>query len=75
MIGRHTRWVMRRSALLACLLLPAATPVLLSAVKTTGDLLAGEGLSSSRAWLLVTGGLDVLYFLVALATFEFVLDD
>ena len=65
----------RGEALLATLLLPAATPLFLSAVRTTAAVLSGEGLASERHWLLVTAGFDVLYFLVALLTFEFVLED
>ena len=65
----------RGEALLAILLLPASTPVFLSAVLSTGHVLAGEGLAPARQWLLVTAGLDVLYFFVAMLTFEFVLDE
>ena len=65
----------RGEALLATLLLPAATPLFLSAVRTTGAILSGSGLAAERHWLLVTAGFDVLYFLVALLTFEFVLED
>ena len=65
----------RGEALLATLLLPASTPVFLSAVLSTQHLLAGEGLDPARPWLLVTAGLDVLYFLLAMLTFEFVLDE
>jgi heme exporter protein B len=65
----------RGEALLAILLLPASTPVLLSAVLSTQHVLAGEGLAPARPWLLVTAGLDVLYFLLAMLTFEFVLDE
>jgi len=65
----------RGETLLATLLLPAVTPVFLSAVLSTQHVLAGEGLAPARAWLLVTGGLDVLYFFVAMLTFEFVLDE
>ena len=65
----------RGETLLATLLLPAATPVFLSAVLSTRHVLAGEGLAPARGWLLVTGGLDVLYFFVAMLTFEFVLDE
>jgi len=65
----------RGEALLATLLLPAVTPVFLSAVLSTRHVLAGEGLAPARQWLLVTAGLDVLYFFVAMLTFEFVLDE
>ena len=65
----------RGEALLATLLLPASTPVFLSAVLSTHHVLAGEGLAPAQRWLLVTAGLDVLYFFVAMLTFEFVLDE
>ena len=65
----------RGEALLATLLLPAATPLFLSAVRCTSTVLAQRPLDGDRTWLLVTAGFDVLYFLVALLTFEFVLED
>lgn len=66
----------RGEALLATLLFPASTPIFISAVKCTAALLEGDGLASvSGSWLLVTLGFDVLYYLVALLTFEFVLED
>jgi heme exporter protein B len=65
----------RGEALLATLLFPAATPVFISAVECTGSAVAGTGLGPVRHWLLVTAGLTVLYFLVALLTFEFILED
>lgn len=65
----------RGEALLATLLLPAATPLLLSAVRCTGAVLAGEGFASYRPWILVAAGLDVLYFFVALLVFEFLIED
>lgn len=66
----------RGEALLATLLFPAASPIFISAVKTTEALLDGRGLGGdARNWLLITIGFDLLYFLVALATFEFVLEE
>ena len=65
----------RGEALLATLLFPAATPVFISAVQCTASAMAGEGLTPVRHWMLVTSGLGVLYFLVALLTFEFILED
>jgi hypothetical protein len=44
-------------------------------VLSTHHVLAGEGLAPAQRWLLVTAGLDVLYFFVAMLTFEFVLDE
>lgn len=65
----------RGEALLATLLLPAATPLFLSAVRCTAAVLDGRGLAAERAWMLLSGGFDVLYFLVAWITFEYVLED
>jgi heme exporter protein B len=65
----------RGEALLAVLLLPAATPILLSAVQCTKGALSGEPLADNARWMLVTAGFDVLYFLVALLVFESVLEE
>jgi len=66
----------RGEALLATLLFPASAPVFVSAVKCTAAVLSGRGLGDEgRTWLLATIGFDVLYFLVALGTFEFVLEE
>jgi len=65
----------RGEALLATLLFPATAPLFISAVKCTASLLQGRGLEPVRDWLLVSGGFDVLYLLVALSTFEFVLEE
>jgi heme exporter protein B len=66
----------RGEALLATLLFPASAPLFISAVKCTASLLGGRGLDAEAwTWLQITVGFDVLYFLVALATFEFVLEE
>lgn len=65
----------RGEALLATLLLPAATPLFLSAVKCTEAVLESATLATVGRWLAITAGLDVLYLLVALATFEYILED
>jgi heme exporter protein B len=76
LFGAIATRVGRGEALVATLLFPASAPVFVSAVKCTASVLAGRGLGGeARTWLLVTVGLDVLYFLVALATFEFVLEE
>jgi len=71
-----TTRVGRGEALLATLLLPASAPLFISAVKTTGAVLDGAGLGGeSGRWLGIACVFDVLYFLVALAVFEFVLEE
>ena len=66
----------RGEALLATLLFPTTAPIFISAVKCTASLLEGKGLGGAAGtWLIVTIGFDILFFLVALATFEFVLEE
>jgi heme exporter protein B len=65
----------RGEALLATLLLPAATPLFVSAVHCTASVLEGAPLAGDRKWLLVSVGLDVLYVLVALMVFEAILEE
>ena len=65
----------RGEALLAVLLLPAATPFFLSAVQCTRGVLEGIPLGENARWMLVTAGCDVLYFLIALLVFEGVLEE
>jgi heme exporter protein B len=65
----------RGEALMATLLLPAATPLFISAVHCTGSALSGRPLADDRSWLLLTAGLDVLYVLVALLVFDAILED
>jgi heme exporter protein B len=65
----------RGEALLATLLFPAVTPLIISAVKCTSACLADGSLAAVTRWLLVAAGFDVLYFFVGLLTFEFVLEE
>jgi heme exporter protein B len=65
----------RGEALLATLLFPVATPLFIAAVKCTAAVLDGKPLSSVSNWMLVTAGFDVLYFLIAILTFEYILED
>jgi heme exporter protein B len=65
----------RGEALVATLLFPAASPMVISAVRCTGAALAGEPLSNVKTWLLAAVGFDILYLVVALMTFEFVLEE
>jgi ABC-type transport system involved in cytochrome c biogenesis permease component len=65
----------RGEALLATLLLPAATPLFLSAVHCTASVLEGTSLTDDRKWLLLALGLDVLYVLVAVLIFDAILEE
>jgi heme exporter protein B len=65
----------RGEALLATLLLPAATPLFLSAVHCTASVLDTGLQASDRKWLLLTAGLDVLFVLVAILVFDAILEE
>lgn len=65
----------RGEALLATLLFPASTPLFISAVKCTSALLEHGEWSSARNWMALTAGFDILYLMLALLTFEFVLEE
>ena len=75
LFGAVVSRVGRGEALLSTLLLPASTPLLLAGVSATGALFRGEALSSVGRWLGLAAGFGLLYFFVALATFEFVLEE
>ena len=65
----------RGEAFLATLLLSAATPLFLSAVHCTATVFEGSPLAGDAKWLLITAGLDVLYFLVAWLLADAILED
>jgi len=75
LFGAIVSRVGRGEALLSTLLLPASTPLLLAGISATGALFRGETLSSVGRWLGMATGFGLLYFFVALATFEFVLEE
>jgi heme exporter protein B len=70
-----TTRVQRGDALLATLLLPAATPLLISAVRCTSATLAGEPFDAFAHWLAAAVGFDLLYLFIGLLTFEFILEE
>jgi len=65
----------RGEALLATLLFPAASPLFISAVKCTVAVLEGQPLERYSNWLTLAAGFDFMYYVLALLTFEFVLED
>ncbi len=75
LLGALATRLRRGEALLSILLLPAATPLFLSATRCTQAALRGEPLASVSHWLLVAAGFDMLYFFLALLTFELVLEE
>jgi len=75
LFGAIVSRVGRGEALLATLLLPSATPLLLAGVTATAAVFHGDELTTVTRWLGMALGFDLLYFFLALATFEFVLEE
>ena len=65
----------RGEALVATLLFPAATPLLISATRCSAAAIAGRPLSGVSNWILLTAGFDLLYIFAAFLLFEFVLEE
>jgi heme exporter protein B len=71
-VAVHTR---TREVMLPILLLPVAVPVLVAAVKATGDALASTPPPTEGPWLGVLIGFDVIFLTVAFLTFEYVFQE
>ena len=65
----------RGETLVAILVFPFSAPLFISAIQCTSAVLAGDGLGGVRMWLALTAGYDLLFFLVALLTFKYLLEE
>jgi len=65
----------RGELLLPLLLFPAAVPVSLAAVKTTGHILAGRPFDRYSSWLALSAAYDVIFLSAAVLLFDHVLED
>jgi heme exporter protein B len=64
-----------REALLPLLLFPVAVPVLIAATKSTGPILDGRPLSEVYSWIRLLLAFDIISIVVALLSFEYVLEE
>lgn len=71
-VAIHTK---TREVMLPILLLPVAVPVLVAAVKATGDVLAKTPPPAEGPWLGVLVAFDVIFLTTALLTFEYVFQE
>lgn len=71
-VAVHTK---TREIMLPILLLPVAIPVLVAAVKATGDLLASVPPPTEGPWLGILVGFDVIFLTAAFLTFEYVFQE
>lgn len=63
-----------RELLLPVLLIPVQVPVLLATVKTTEAVLGGEAFAEVSHWLKLLAAADVIYLVIAMLTFDYVLE-
>lgn len=64
-----------REVLLPLLLFPMLIPLLVAAVQATGAILNGDPMSVSGSWIRLLIVFDVIFFIAALYTFEYVIED
>ncbi len=71
-VAVHTK---TREVMLPILLLPVAVPVLVAAVKATGEVIARTPPPTPGPWMGVLVGFDVIFLTVAYLTFEYVFQE
>ena len=64
-----------RDIMLPVLFLPVVVPVIVSAVKATGPVLAGEPWADMLTWLQILIAFDVIYLVAATLVFEYVIEE
>ncbi|HKQ98195.1 MAG TPA: heme exporter protein CcmB [Candidatus Polarisedimenticolia bacterium] len=65
----------RSEMLLPLLLFPAAVPIALAAVRTTGGLLAGRPFERFAHWVWMSAAYDLIFLAAAVLLFDFALDE
>jgi heme exporter protein B len=71
-ISMNTR---NREMLLPILLLPILIPVIISAVAATGKVMVGTSFGEISDSLTLLGAYDIIFFVIALLTFEYVIEE
>lgn len=71
-IAAHTR---AREVMLPLLLFPITIPVVISSVKATGAILAGEGSGSYMPWLNLLLAYDAIFLAISYLVFEYVVEE
>lgn len=64
-----------RDIMLPLLFLPVVVPVIISAVKATGPVLAGAPWADMLTWLQILIAFDVIYLVAATLVFEYVIEE
>ena len=64
-----------RDIMLPILLYPLKIPIIIGSVKMTGQVLAGEPLSSMMNWVSLTLCFDIIYIAISIMVIDFVLEE
>lgn len=64
-----------RESLLPVLMFPVVVPILLAAVRATGEIVGAGNFGIAFSWLQLLLGFDLVYFVVCTALFHFVMED
>jgi len=61
--------------ILPLLLFPMQVPVIISAVKSTGIIMAGSGIDAYSNWLKVLAAFDIIFFVASFVIFEYLIEE
>jgi heme exporter protein B len=64
-----------REVMLPVLMFPVVVPVLISAVKATGKILASRPVAEYASWMKILVAFDVIFIVASVLTFEYVLEE
>jgi len=64
-----------REVLLPILLFPIIIPVIIGAVKSTGNILEGKPLVETLSWLKLLTAFDIIFIIVSFLVFEYVVEE
>lgn len=61
--------------ILPLLLFPMQVPVIISAVKSTGMIMAGKGIDEYQHWLKLLVAFDIIFFVASFVIFEYLIEE
>ena len=64
-----------REVMLPILLFPIIVPVIIGAVKATGNILEGKPLAETLSWLKLLAAFDIIFLIVSFLVFEYVVEE
>lgn len=75
LLGAITARTRRAEVLLPIILFAVCVPIIISAVKSTGLVMAGRPLAETREWLTIAGAFDAILLSASFLTFEHVIEE